>query len=157
MRISTRGRYGVKAVLELARHYGRGPMSVRELADKAQISSAYLEQLFRKLKEAQIVASVRGAAGGYTLNRPPDEIPVGAVLRALEGSVAPMSCVEQGFCCKNANNCIEASLYRRIRESIDSVIDGVSFQDMLDEESRMCRQKESQFSTALRRERMCRN
>jgi Rrf2 family protein len=135
MRISTKGRYGLKAVIELARHHGDEPTSVRELAGRVGVSATYLEQLIKKLRVAGIVDSSRGAQGGYTLSRPPDAISVGIVLRTLEGSIAPMVCAEEGFCCENAHNCVEAFLYRRIRESIDDVIDKLSLQDLLDEGS----------------------
>lgn len=139
MRISTKGRYGLKAVMELSRNYGGEPISVRELAARADVSATYLEQLFKKLRTASVVASVRGAQGGYTLARPPGEIPVGSVLRALEGSTAPMFCAEDGFSCENADVCVESFLYRKIRESIDSVIDSLTLADMLEEESDMQR------------------
>ena len=140
MWFSTKGRYGMKAVLELARRYGTGPVSIRELAARVDVSATYLEQLFNMLREAQVVCSVRGAQGGYLLARLPQDILVGTVIRALEGSMAPVICAEEGFTCTNSDACIESFLYKRIRQSIDVVIDHMTLQDMLDEENRMKQQ-----------------
>lgn len=143
MRLSTKGRYGIKAAIELSKSYGEGPVSVRVLAKRAGISATYLEQLIRKLRACGIVESVRGAHGGYKLKEDPGRVLVGRVLRALEGSVAPMLCAEEGFACDNADACVEAYLYRRIRMSIDEVIDGISLQDLLNEGTRMKRKKKN--------------
>ena len=141
MRISTKGRYGIKAVMEMAKQYGAGPMSVRELAESSNVPAAYLEQLFKKLRDANVVSAARGAQGGYVLSRSPKDIPVGLIIRTLEGSVAPMICAEEGFVCENSETCVESYLYRRIREGIDDVIDNITLQDMLDEQAKMGRNK----------------
>ena len=132
MRISTKGRYGLKAVFELAQHYGEEPLSIRRIAEKQQISVAYLEQLFKKMRADNIVIAERGAQGGYMLSRPPCEITVGQVLRSLEGSVAPVFCAEESVDCDCSKACIECKVYRRIREGIDQVVDGITLQTMLD-------------------------
>lgn len=87
MRISTRGEYGLRAMLELARLYGTGPIPLKQIAGRQQVSEHYLEQLMGALRKAGLVTSVRGAQGGYTLARPPEEVVVGDVLRVLEGSI----------------------------------------------------------------------
>lgn len=87
MRISTRGEYGLRAMLELARLYGTGPLPLKQIAGRQQVSEHYLEQLMGALRKAGLVTSVRGAQGGYTLARPPEEVVVGDVLRVLEGSI----------------------------------------------------------------------
>jgi Rrf2 family transcriptional regulator, cysteine metabolism repressor len=136
MRISTKGRYGLKAVMELSKQYGAGPLSVRELSESAAVPTAYLEQLCKKLRDADVITAARGAQGGYSLSKKPGEITVGTVLRTLEGSVAPIVCAEEGFVCANSEACIESYLYRRIREGIDEVIDNMTLQDMLDEQAK---------------------
>ncbi len=138
MRISTKGRYGLKAVLELGRREGQGPVSVRELAGCIDISATYLEQLFKKLRQADVVSSIRGAQGGYVLAHQPDEIIIGTVIRALEGSMAPAACAVEGFSCRNADSCVESFLYKEIRKSIDRVIDNVTLGDMLRQEREEC-------------------
>ncbi|MFO7173469.1 MAG: Rrf2 family transcriptional regulator [Bacillota bacterium] len=85
MRLSTKGRYGVKALFELALRYGAGPVSLKEIAENQGLSEHYLEQLAGPLRKAGLIASVRGAHGGYVLARPPEQIRVGDILRALEG------------------------------------------------------------------------
>lgn len=87
MRISTRGEYGLRAMLELARLYGTGPIPLKQIAGRQQVSEHYLEQLMGALRKAGLVTSVRGAQGGYALARPPEEVVVGDVLRVLEGSI----------------------------------------------------------------------
>ncbi|MFO7265112.1 MAG: Rrf2 family transcriptional regulator [Limnochordales bacterium] len=87
MRVSTRGEYGLRAMLELARLYGNGPIPLKQIAGRQKVSEHYLEQLMSALRKAGLVASVRGAQGGYALARPPEEIYVGDVLRVLEGSI----------------------------------------------------------------------
>ena len=85
MKLSTKGRYGIKAMVDIALEYGKGRLSVSQLAEKQGISDAYLEQIIAALKKAGLVDAARGATGGYSLTRPPEDIYVGQVLRALEG------------------------------------------------------------------------
>lgn len=89
MRISTRGEYGIRAMLDLALRYGEGPIPLRAIAERQQISEHYLEQLMSALRKAELVVSVRGAQGGYQLAAPPQDIRVGDVLRVLEGRLDP--------------------------------------------------------------------
>jgi len=93
MRLSTKGQYGVLAMYELARHYGDGPVSIKEIAAEQQFSDAYLEQLFASLKKAGLVRSLRGARGGYQLAKEPDQISVGEIIDALEGPIEFSACV----------------------------------------------------------------
>lgn len=131
MKLTTKGRYGLKAATELARNYGDAPVSVRSLAQRQGISEQYLEQIFKLLRKGDLVQSIRGAQGGYVLSRAPEEIMVGEIIRALEGSMAPVECVLEGNTCKNAQGCAENMLYRKINEAIDGVIDSVSLQQMI--------------------------
>lgn len=133
MRLSTRGRYGLKAVMELARRWQSDQLvSMRDLSLATGLSASYLEQLFKKLRTAKIIKSVRGAQGGYTLARPVENIVVGDVLRALEGQMAPSACAEKDYQkCKQREFCVESYLYQKIRESMDAVIDSMTLADML--------------------------
>jgi Rrf2 family cysteine metabolism transcriptional repressor len=155
MRISTKGRYGIKAVLELAKQYGDGPLSVRALAKSADVPATYLEQLFKKLRDADVIVAIRGAQGGYSLTKPPSKTTAGAIIRALEGSVAPMVCAEEGFVCANSETCVESYLYRRIRQGIDYVIDNITLQDMLEEQTKMEKIKFHQITGIDQEERKC--
>ncbi len=156
MRISTKGRYGIKAMMELANKHGLGPLSVRELAEGSGVPATYLEQLFKKLRDANIITAVRGAQGGYILTKSPKETTVGVIIRTLEGSVAPMICAEEGFHCENSDTCIESFLYRRIREGIDEVIDNITLQDMLDEHAKMEKNILNPFNGLHQEELKCR-
>lgn len=134
MRLSTKGRYGVLAMVELAIQYGQGPISIKEIAEKQNFSDSYMEQLFSTLKTAGLVKSLRGARGGYVLARSPDEITVGEIIRALEGPIEIAECVNGNhhFDCKKSPECMTKGLWEEIRDSINSVIDNRSLQDLLD-------------------------
>lgn len=133
MRLSTRGRYGLKAMYQLAIHYGEGPVALKQIADKENLSENYLEQLVSQLRREGLLKSVRGAQGGYMLAMPPNEITVGNVLRVLEGNLAPADCIiEEDYECEKEENCITKFVWIKIKESIDEVVDSITLQDMLD-------------------------
>lgn len=131
MIISTKGRYGVRAVFVLAQKYTEGPQSIKSIAQDQSISETYLEQLFATLRKSGIVKSTRGASGGYILAEEPSKITVGAVLQALEGPLAPADCVTGG--CESSGGCATHSIWMRIYEGINQVVNSISFQDMLDD------------------------
>lgn len=134
MRISTRGEYGLRAMLVLARNDGgAGAMPLRAIAAQEQISEQYLEQLFRELRKEGLVASHRGARGGYTLSAAPEDIPVGRVLQALEGPLGPMECVlgeEVEQCCRS-DGCATRIIWQRLKDAIDAVLDNTTLADLL--------------------------
>lgn len=105
MKLSTRGRYGVRAMLELALQAGAGPVPLRELASKQEISAKYLEQLLIPLKGAGLVKSVRGARGGYMLAASPEKINLYDIVRSLEGPLAPVDCVQDPEFCDRIGGC----------------------------------------------------
>ena len=129
MMISTKGRYGLRLILDIARESHGKPVPVRDIAARQNISDKYLEQIIMPLSKAGLVKSVRGAQGGYILTKSPDEITAGEVLRAAEGSLAPVECCEIG--CDHADGCLTFGLYRRIQEAVDSVVDNTTITDML--------------------------
>jgi len=131
MIISTKGRYGVRAVFVLAQKYTEGPQSIKSIAQDQSISETYLEQLFATLRKSGIVKSTRGANGGYILADDPSKISVGAVLQALEGPLAPADCVTTG--CKSSSECTTHAIWMRIYEGINNVVNSISLQDMLDD------------------------
>lgn len=134
MRLSTKGRYGLRAMTELARHYGKGPVSIKEIALAQNFSDSYIEQLFPSLKKSGLIKSVRGARGGYMLNRPPEEITVGEVLRALEGPIEFSDCVggPAGFVCERAEICTTQRLWAEIEAAVNAVIDHRTLQDLVE-------------------------
>ena len=97
MKLSTKGRYGVKAMVDLAINYGEQPISIKSISERQNISEYYLEQLFSSLRKAKLIKSVRGAQGGYILNRAPEEITIYDVINVLEGPIEISDCLEDGY------------------------------------------------------------
>ena len=134
MKLSTRGRYGLKAMFQLAIHYGEGPIPLKSIADEQNLSENYLEQLVSVLRREGLLNSVRGAQGGYMLAKSPIDITVGNILRALEGNLAPVDCViSEEYEGEKEESCVTKLVWERIRDSIDEVVDSITLQDMLDE------------------------
>ncbi|MBI9011969.1 MAG: Rrf2 family transcriptional regulator [Clostridiales bacterium] len=132
MKLSTKGRYGLKAMFDLALHYGDQPIALSSIAERRNISLSYLEQLISQLKKAGVVKSIRGAQGGYILTNTPDLITVGQVLRALE-QLAPVECVTEGFDCDSSEFCVTRVIYKKILDSILETVDNITLQDMIDD------------------------
>lgn len=139
MKLSTKGRYGLKAMYDLAIHYGDGPIALKSVAERQRISDHYLEQLVAVLRKADLVKSVRGAQGGYMLARTPEEITVGDIIRALEGPLGPSDCVleEDAHVCDHAECCVTRVVWEKIRISISDVIDSITLQDMVNDYVKM--------------------
>ncbi len=134
MKLSTKGRYGVTAMFDLAVRYGQGPISIKEISERQLISEPYLEQLFASLRKAGLISSIRGAQGGYILAHHPEDIRVGDVIRVLEGPIAPTNCVKEddSFQCEKSNTCVTRDIWLKIRDRINDVIDDISLADMVD-------------------------
>ncbi len=135
MIISTKGRYGVRAMFVLARRYETGELtSIKYIADEQGISDQYLEQLFAKLKSAGLIESVRGQKGGYRLAEKPQEISVGQILRSLEGPLAPSECViEDHEYCGKTDHCTTYLMWKSIYDGINDVVDSFSLADMIND------------------------
>lgn len=141
LKLSTKGRYGLRALIDLALYSESEAVSIQSIATRQNISDSYLEQLVRKLKSAGLVVSVRGAQGGYKLARPAGEISVGDVLRALEGSLDAVTCNGGGeHSCQSADLCVTRYVWQRINNSIKETVDSIML-DQLVEESRRMRDK----------------
>ena len=138
MRISTRGEYGVRAMLDLAMHYGQGPIALKLIAERQDISEHYLEQLVGTLRKAGLVTSVRGAQGGYQLARPPVEVPISDIIKTLEGPIAPMDCVDDDEgCCNLIERCATRLLWQRLRDSMEEVLDNTTLACLCQEAMRL--------------------
>ena len=135
MKLSTKGRYGLRALIDLAQHGGEGPVSITSIAERQEISERYLEQLMSKLKKAGIIQSIRGAQGGYVLAKELEEVSVGEVLRALEGDLNPVEC--SGFLleggCQAADNCVTKYVWQRINDSITQAVDTLMLGQLIEE------------------------
>ena len=131
MKLSTRSRYGLKAVVDLAVYEGEAPVTLSALAGMQGVSEAYLEQLLRALRRAGIVETVRGAAGGYRLSCAPEALDVGRVRAALEGSTAVVDCVGTGdACCENACTCSARPLFLKLQSRINDVLRDTTIADL---------------------------
>ena len=137
MKLSTKGRYGLRALIDLAQYSEEAPVSITSISARQELSERYLEQLMSMLKKAGLVKSVRGAGGGYVLAKDMAEISIGDVLRALEGSLEPVECagLEPDGGCKASDNCVTKYVWQRINESISQTVDEIML-DQLVEESR---------------------
>ncbi|HPA55499.1 MAG TPA: Rrf2 family transcriptional regulator [Bacillota bacterium] len=145
MILSTKGRYGLKIMYELALNYGEGPMPLKEIAQRQQLSETYLEQLIAHLKKAGLVRSIRGAQGGYELIRKPEEISVGEIIRTLEGPLAPSECVmDDEPECSKAENCVTRLIWEKIMEGINNVVDSITLNDMVNDYYKLKRKKEGE-------------
>src|SRR6185295_12423575 len=117
MRISTKGDYGVRALIELSHHYGQGPIQSSEIAARQSIPEPYLDQLLTTLRRAGFIRSVRGPQGGHALIRRPEELPVSEVVTSLEGSLDPIACLEEGSRCSEAGGCAQRSMWEEVRDA----------------------------------------
>ena len=135
MKLSTKGRYGLKAMLDLAIHNAEGQIALKSIAERQEVSENYLEQLFALLKKAGLVKSIRGSQGGYNLASQPQNITVGSILRALEGSLAPVECVTEidPAVCIRSEGCATKLIWEKIRDKINEVVDSITLQDLLDD------------------------
>ncbi len=136
MKLSTKGRYGLRAILDLAIHSKGEVVPLSEVSIRQDISISYLEQLVSKLRKADIVTSVRGAQGGYRLNRDPETLSVGEILRALEGNLDPVNCAEvtgEGDGCSSSNNCVTKYVWMRISDSINNAVDTIMLSELIKE------------------------
>ena len=135
LKITTKGRYGLRALIDLAQYSEIEPVSINSIATRQGISERYLEQLMTLLKKAGLIKSIRGAGGGYVLAKPVEEISVGDVLRALEGSLEPVECAafSQGDSCEAAGGCVTKYVWKRINESINRTVDEISLKQLVEE------------------------
>jgi Rrf2 family protein len=136
MKVSTRGEYGMRAMVTLAREFGNGPLSLSGIAQDSHVPAAYLEQLLGALRRSGLVTSTRGAHGGYALSRAPQEILVGEIYRVLEGPVAPMDCVsevEPEELCPFLDGCATRVVWLKVRDSIVEALDSTTLADLLNQ------------------------
>ncbi len=138
MRLSSRGEYGVRAMIHLALNYNEGFIPLSRIAAAEDISQQYLEQIFASLRRRGLIVSNRGVKGGYSLSSPPQAIYVGEIIRALDGPIAPVECVsdeneeDDPDCrCGKSDSCLARNLWMKLRDHINQLLDGITLQDML--------------------------
>lgn len=143
MKLSTKGRYGVKAMVDLAIHYSEEPSSIKSISERQNISEYYLEQLFSSLRKSNLIKSIRGAQGGYILNREPKDITIADIMGVLEGPVEISDCIDENSenSCSRVDCCATRLLWSKIKASIDQVMKFTTLQDMVDDYNQMTQGK----------------
>ncbi len=133
MIISTKGRYALRMMLDLAMYSEGGPVCLKDVARRQQISDKYLEQIIATLNKAGYVRSVRGAQGGYLLKKDPAEYTVGMILRLTEGDLAPVGCVgAEKEECERKEGCVTIRIWQQINDAVNQVVDNITLADMLE-------------------------
>jgi len=132
MKLSTRTRYGMRAVIELAQHMEKRPLQLKVIAERQGISVKYLEQLMSLLRSAGFVRSIRGSKGGYVLARPAEQINVHEIFRCLEGAVTTAECTEDADYCERAADCAAREIWLRVEEAIRSVLGSLTLADVVE-------------------------
>ena len=133
MKISTKGRYALRLMMDLAENNSGSPISLKYVAKRQDISDKYLEQIISILNKAGYVRSVRGAQGGYMLKMEPQNYTVGMILRQTEGSLAPVACIEDDeIVCDRQQQCVTSIVYKKINDAISGVVDNITLQDLVD-------------------------
>lgn len=138
VKLSTKGRYGLRAIVDLAKYSENEPVSIGSIAERQDISERYLEQLMAKLKKADLVKSIRGAGGGYVLAKAAEDISAGDVLRALEGDLEPAECLayhEGG--CEASGTCVTKYVWKQINEKINETVDGIKLSTLVEESKKV--------------------
>ena len=138
MKISTKGRYALRLMVDLALSGQGQPISLKDVAQRQQLSDKYLEQIVTPLSRAGLVRSVRGAGGGYLLPRRPEEYTVGEILRPLEGDLAPVECATDAQFCERSGQCVTVELWQQIHRAVSEVVDRTTLADLV------ARQREKQ-------------
>ena len=139
MKLSTKGRYGLRAMIDLADFSEEMPQSIANIAARQSISDSYLEQLMAKLKKAGLITSIRGSQGGYVLAKPCDEISVGDILRALEGDLSPVKCMglKGDDACSGSGTCVTKNVWKRIDDSIQNAVDSIYLKELVEDNRKM--------------------
>ncbi len=137
MKLSTRCRYGIHAMFDLAQNAGAGPQTIRAIAERQLVPEQYLEQIIGVLRREGLVKSVRGAQGGYMLAWEPSEISIGQLIRLLEGPVVMADCIVDADACVRSGQCPSRLVWERLTDCINKVVDSVTLQDMLADQERL--------------------
>ena len=133
MKISTKGRYALRLMLDLAMNHNGSFIPLKAVSQRQDISDKYLEQIVHLLSKGGLVQSARGAQGGYRLTREPADYTVGEILRLVEGSLVPVACLECGANCEHTEKCMTIDLYKRMQKAIDDIVDGTTLVDLIKE------------------------
>lgn len=140
LRLSTKGQYGVRAMFEIAKNYKKGPLTIKEISARQNVSISYLEQLLNRLRKAKIIESQKGPGGGYVLCKKPGDISVGMILKSLEGPVAITQCLDPSAeGCNQIEGCVARLFWKSLGEKIEHFLETTSLKDLLKEEAKLAR------------------
>ena len=132
MKISTKGRYALRLMLDIALNDAKTPVRIKDIAERQQISDKYLEQIVSSLNKAGFVKSLRGPQGGYRLTKKPEEYTVGMILRLIEGSIATVACLDDDINnCTRADRCPTLILWEKLYDAISEVVDNITLADLI--------------------------
>lgn len=131
MKLSTKGRYGARAMLDLALHYGKGPVLLKDIARRQEISERYLEHIMIALVSAGLAQSMRGQHGGFSLAKLPGEIKLSQVIQAVEGSIALVACVDDSKLCNRVDVCVTHKIWEKLKKAMLEVLDSITLEDMV--------------------------
>ncbi len=134
MKVSTKGDYGVRALVELAHRYGQGPVQSAAIASRQEIPETYLDQLLTTLRRAGFIRSVRGPQGGHALINEPHKVRMSDVMVALEGTLAPSACVDDPDACTKDGGCVQREVWERVRDATQEILDSVTIADLAEKE-----------------------
>jgi len=137
MRLSTKSRYGTRAVLDIALHAQKGPVNLSDISERQEISRKYLGQIISQLLTAGILESIRGPQGGYVLGRKPKEIRLGDIIRTLDGSLAPVRCVDKPDLCNRTAKCVTREVWTKAKESMESLFDQTTVADLMERQEEL--------------------
>ncbi len=145
MKLSTRGRYGTRVLLDLALRWGEGPVQLKDIARNQQVSVLYLEHLIRPLMVAGLIKSMRGARGGIWLVKPPQEIRLSEVIGLLEGSTDMVGCLDDPNTCPRTNSCVTRDIWAELKKAMDGVLESTTLQDLVERQKRKERPAEKMY------------
>ncbi|UCH86738.1 MAG: RrF2 family transcriptional regulator [Dehalococcoidia bacterium] len=142
MKLSTRGRYGTRAMLDVALHCSQGPVRLKDIAQRQEVSKKYLEHLISRLETAGLLTSIRGASGGMTLARPASEIKLSEILQALEGPIDLVGCVDNADWCSRSSSCATRDIWMEMGQLLNDFLESITLEDL-------CRQQREKEEEAL--------
>ena len=134
MKLSAKGRYSTRAMLDLALHFDEGPILIKDISQRQQISERYLEQLFIPLRIAGLVRGIRGARGGFTLAKPPAEISLSEIIKVTEGLTAPAECIDEPRLCSQGGVCVTRNVWAEMKRAINKVLESTTLQDLVEQQ-----------------------
>lgn len=143
IRLSTKGKYGARLMFQLALNYGNGPMLLKEIAAREDLSVRYLEHLVPPLRTARLILSMRGSKGGYSLAKKPHDITLKEIVRVLEGPFYPSECVEAPGICNRSSFCVTRSIWAELEQTISATLASHTLQDLVDEYRKAYKPEES--------------